>query len=122
MPLMSNVRRLKLAMVSMEAEELVGTWGFDRGYRDNPNETRITFAADGHGYVNTEPNPMAFKWSLEPPNLLRISFKEGQSHGPYAVSIIRRQLPLGEFTSLISSGSILPFGLREFQLIEGGGA
>jgi hypothetical protein len=106
----------------MSPEQLIGVWGFDQGYRVNPNETRITFEAAGSGYVSHGDERMEFQWLFDAPDQLRLSFAEGHWYGPYTVRVERTNLPLGEFTSLISNGSLLPFGLRQFQRVEAPGA
>ena len=102
----------------MTAEQLVGTWGFDHGYRDNPDETRLTFEPGGIGYVSQGNAPrIPFRWRLESTGL-GLSFKEDRWYGPYKIRAERTTLPMGEFTTLISSGALVPFGLKNFQRVE----
>jgi hypothetical protein len=95
-------------------EDIVGTWGFDTGYQDRPDEVRIQFASDGTGTINPHADALAILWKIEDRDHLFMRIAE-HCYGPFRIQIVDRDLPLGRFTSLISSGPLLPFGLKEFQ-------
>ncbi len=95
-------------------EDIVSTWGFDTGYQDRPDEVRIRFASDGTGTINPQADALAFSWKIEDRDRLFMRI-EDHYYGPFRIQIVDRDLPLGRFTSLISSGSLLPFSLKEFQ-------
>jgi hypothetical protein len=106
-----------IATSVLQAADFVGIWGFDSGYVDNPNEVRISFGADGTGAINPHADRIDLKWSFQPEAGLRLCIADHWI-GPFRISIEQRQLPLGTFTSLVSSGPLLPFGLRQFQRIS----
>jgi hypothetical protein len=95
-------------------EDIVGTWGFDTGYQDRPDEVRIRFAGDGTGTINPHADAIDFTWKYEAEEGLSMRVAD-HWYGAFRIQIIDRDLPLGRFTSLISSGPLLPFGLSEFQ-------
>jgi hypothetical protein len=94
--------------------DLVGTWGFDTGYEVRPDEVRIVFSEDNTGTINPHADAISFEWKYEPDEGLSM-FVDSHWYGPFKIQITDRDLPLGRFTSLISSGPLLPFGLKEFQ-------
>jgi hypothetical protein len=101
---------------ALDRSELIGVWGFDHGYRVNPVETRISFAADGSGVILNGSERIPLTWRLEGSGLeFRVS---DRWLGPFRLNIAERQLPLGRFTSLVSEAALLPFGLRQFQRIS----
>jgi hypothetical protein len=99
------------------AEDFVGVWSLDSGYHDNPNEVCISFAPDGTGAINPHADRIDLEWTFERELGLRLCVADHWT-GPYRITIEERQLPLGTFTCLVSSGALLPFGLRQFQRIS----
>jgi hypothetical protein len=104
--------------VDMEPRELVGTWGFNHGYSVGDKEARIQFNCDGSGSVNPHADAIPFRWELRNSTELYLSFHKDRWAGPHHIQISQKELPLGTFTSLQSDHALLPFGLKQFQLIE----
>jgi hypothetical protein len=102
----------------MTAEQLIGTWGSDHGYCHNPDEARLTFEHGGVGHLSQgKADCMPFRWRLGSAGL-ELCFKDDHWYGPYKVHMERRNLPMGQFTTLSSSGALLPFGHKNFQRVE----
>jgi len=106
----------------MQSTKLVGTWGFNHGYRVGGDEARLVFNADGSGIVNPHGDSFAFHWKLKNSSELYLSLKGDHWIGPHNIQVGPKSLPLGTFISLVSDVALLPFGLKQFQLIEAAGA
>lgn len=99
-------------------DDFLGTWSEDLGrFADLSSDTVLTFDHDGTLTISQQGEKFQMKWDCPSPGQLVLINESGHRFGPFQIVIEPRDLPLGKFDVLDSSGALLPFGRKRFSRI-----
>ena len=88
--------------------DIIGRWSEDLGYlADLSRDTVLEFRPGGTLLITGPAERIEAEWEMPAPGRL-VLVVAGRRLGPFAVQVVRRRLPLGEFAVLESEGGLLP--------------